>query len=437
QIDYHRHVYRTYGKIAAFAQGSSKVLIYGPEYNRHVLSQPDVFHAGGVPLPGSSDSVLYRLATGLPTMNGDLHRRQRRLLQPAFHRQQVETYRDTMVAITQHFLDRWPIGHVLDIVNEMHQITLCVASETLYGVDARAAADTLGHLMARWIGLNANWTVHMFPVDAPGTPFRRLLRLSEDLEAHIRAIIQRKRAHLSEQQDALALLLQAQDDDGTRLTEAELIGHANVLFFTGFETTAVALTWTLFLLVQHPRIMADLLDELTSTLHGDAPTLAQIHNLPLLDHTIKESLRILPPAIQGGRTAMQPFAMGGYEFPAGTKVMYSEYMTHHMPDLYPEPEKFSPERWRDLEPAPYAYIPFLVGARRCLGAEFALLEMKIVLSLILQRYRLTMAPHTRVDRQVRFMLVPKPGMPMRVVAQDRQFTKVPVRGNIHETVDLS
>jgi cytochrome P450 len=436
-IAYHRHVYRTYGTIAAFIQGSSKVLIYGPEYNRQVLSQPDVFHAGGIALPGSSDSVLYRLGTGLPAMNGDLHRRQRRLLQPAFHRQHVETYRDIMVTITQHFLDRWPIGQVLDMADAMHQITLCIASETLYGVDSRAAANSLGALVVRWIGLNASRAVHMFPIDAPGTPFRRLLRLSDELETYIREIIQRKRAQLPAEQDALALLLQAQDEDGTRLTEAELIGHANVLFFTGFETTAVALTWMLFLLAQHPKIMADLLDELSSTLHGDAPTIDQINKLPLLDHAIKESLRLLPPSIQGGRTAVQPFAMGGYEFPAGTKVMFSEYITHHMPDLYPEPEKFWPERWHHLDPAPYAYIPFLAGPRRCLGSEFALLELKIVLSLILQRYRLTMAPNTRIDRQVRFTLVPRDGMPMRVDAQDRRFTKVPVRGNIHETVDLS
>jgi cytochrome P450 len=277
----------------------------------------------------------------------------------------------------------------------------------------------------------------LFPVDIPGAPFRQLLQLSTRLEADIRAMIQHKRAHPSDQRDLLALLLQAQDEDGTRLTDAELIGNATLLFVAGFETSAVALTWTLFLLAQHPHVMADLLDELTSVLHGEAPTVEQLRQLRLLDRVIKESLRLLPPAIQGGRIAVQPFVMGRYEFPAGTKVMYSEYITHHMPDLYPQPERFLPERWCGPEPSPYAYLPFLAGPRRCLGAEFAILEMKIVLALILQRYRLALIPNTLIHRAVRFTVVPKHGMPMQVHPQDRQFIKVAVRGNIHEMVDLT
>jgi cytochrome P450 len=436
-IAYHRYVYQTYGTLAAFIEGGAKLLVYGSEYNRQILSQTEVFHADRGAAPGPADSALHRLGSGLNGMSGELHKQQRRLMQPAFHRLHIETYRDTMVAITRQLIDRWPIGQTLDIAEAMGQITLCIVSETLFAIDATKDVDSLGHLIARWIGLNVNRAVHMFPFDYPGTPFRRLLRLSERLETYIRTMIQHKRTHPGDQADVLTLLLQAQDADGTRLTDEELIGHTTVLFFAGFETSAVALTWTLFLLAQHPQVMADLLDELTGTLHGDAPTVDQVRALPLLDRVIKESMRLLPPSIQGGRIAVQPFAMGGYEFPAGTKVMYSEYITHHMHDLYPQPERFLPDRWCASEPSPYAYIPFLAGARRCLGAEFAMLEMKIVLSLILQHYRLALMLNTRIDRLVRFTLVPKYGMPMRVGKQDRQFAKVAVRGNIHEMVDLA
>jgi cytochrome P450 len=436
-IAYHRHVYTTYGTLAAFIQGGAKLLAYGPEYNRQVLTQTDVFHADRIAAPGPADSALRRLGHGLNGMSGEVHRQQRRLMLPAFHRQHIEAYRDTMVAITCRWLDRWPTGQILDIEHEMQQIALCIASAALFGVDAMDNADSLGRLIARWVGLNVKRAVHMFPIDVPGAPFRQLLQLSVRLEADIRAMIQHKRDHLFDQQDVLALLLQAQDEDGTCLTEDELIGHTTILFLAGFETSAVALTWTLFLLAQHPQIMTDLLDELVGTLQGDAPTIEQMRNLPLLDRVIKESLRLLPPAIQGGRIAVQPFVMGGYEFPTGTKVMYSQYITHHMPDLYPQPERFLPQRWCGPEPSPYAYLPFLAGPRRCLGAEFAMLEMKVVLALILQRYRLALIPNTRIDRMVRFTIVPKYGMPMRVHPQDRQFTKVAVRGNIHEMVDLT
>ncbi|HJZ50242.1 MAG TPA: cytochrome P450 [Roseiflexaceae bacterium] len=436
-IAYHRHVYETYGTLAAFTAGGNKLLIYGPTYNQQVLGQADIFHADRVAAPGPPDSALHRLGSGLNTMSGEVHRRQRRLIQPALHRQHVDTYRDTMVAISEQYLAGWRSGQLRDIAHEMQQLTLCIASTTLFGVDATQDADSLGHLIARWIGLNAHRGVYFFPVDWPGTPFRRLLRLSDQLEAHIREMLDHKRQHTSGQGDVLELLLGARDDDGLGMSEAELIGHTTVLFLAGFETSAVAMTWTLFLLAQHPQVLGDLVDELISVLHGEAPTVAQIASLPLLDQVIKESMRLLPPAIHGGRIAVQPFAMGGYEFPAGTKVMYSEYITHHMAELYPQPERFLPSRWAGPAPAPYAYLAFLAGPRRCLGAEFAMLEMKIALSLILQRFRLALPDQARIDRAVRFTLVPKDGMPMHVLGQDRQFRKVSVRGTIHDLVDLS
>jgi cytochrome P450 len=434
-IAYHRAVYQTYGTLAAFVQGGSKVLMYAPEYYRQVLTQTDVFH-NNLTLPGAMDTALYRLGSGLTSMNGEYHRQQRRLLKPAFHKQQVEAHRDVIVAITQRHLDGWRLGAVYDMARELHDLTLTIAGTTLLGIDMHTRARTLAHLIDDWLGMLASMAVLIFPVDLPYTPYRRLLALSKQVEEQLQAMIAERRAQAAPGHDALSILIGAADDDGTRMTDAELIGQVALLFMAGFETSAVVLAWTLFLLVQHPPVLADLLDELDGVLHGDAPSVEQLTRLPLLDGVIKESLRLLPPASQGGRTSTQPFELGGHAFPAGTKVMWSQYITHHMPDFYPEPDRFVPQRWRTIEPAPYTYLPFLAGPRMCLGAAFATLEMKLVVAMIVQRYRLALHSQTIVDYQVKFTLSPKHGIPVQVYPQDRQFKRVAVSGNIHELVAL-
>jgi cytochrome P450 len=435
-IAYHQHVYNTYGDLASFIQGGQKILIYNPEYNRQVFNQPDVFQVERIVMPGPKDSALHRLGLGLNSMNGELHRRQRRLVLPAFHRQHIEHYRDSMIAVTQRIIDELELHQTTDIAHVMQKLTLCVASETLFGVDALDDANSLGHKIARWIKFNANRWIYMFPYDLPGTPLRQLKTLSIELEQYILQLLEQKRAQPSAHRDALALLLQARDEDGSALSDDEIIGQTTLMFIAGFETSAVALTWTLFLLAQHPEIYADLVDEMQSVLHGDAPTTAQTMQMPLLDRVIKESLRLFPPAIQGGRISTQDFAMGGYEFAAGTKVMYSEFMTHRLPDIYPDPLLFNPNRWENFDPGTFAYIPFLAGPRRCLGAEFAMLEMKIVLSMLLQRYRISLPQQTHIDRKVLFTLEPKDGLALELHPFDRNFRKSTVTGNVNELVSL-
>ncbi len=374
---------------------------------------------------------------GLNIMNGEQHRQRRQLVMPVFHRQRIESYRDEIVAITSFCLDGWRVGQVYDIASEMHKMMLCIASQVFFGIDARNRGDSLAHLMGDWLDYMTLAIARLLPFAYPGSPFTRLLEISDQVEVQILEMIAQRRSDPASRHDVLALLIQAHDADSSNLSDDELIGQITLFFLAGFETTAVALIWTLFLLSQHPRVLADLLDELSAVLHGAAPTVEQLASLPLLDAVIKESMRLLPPAIQGGRISVAPFEMGPYQFPAGTKVMYSEYITHHLPELYPQPERFSPERWRTIAPSPYEYLPFLGGPRMCIGSAFATMEMKIVLAMIVQRYRLTLPANVTVDRRAKMTLAPKYGMPMFVAPQDRQFTKAPVRGNIHEMVDLS
>jgi cytochrome P450 len=233
----------------------------------------------------------------------------------------------------------------------------------------------------------------------------------------------------------LASLVHAHDEDGAKLNEDELIGHAFTLFVAGHETTANALTWTLFLLSQHPHICADLLDELDGALHGEAPTIEQLPQLPLLDGVVKESLRLLPPAAIGARVASAPCELGGFALPKGASIIYSEFITQRMPELYEEPDRFKPQRWATLERSAYEYLPFSAGRHRCIGAEFATQEMKLVLPMLLQHYRFSVVPNAKIDTNL--SMRPAHGMPMHVVAQDRQFQQVPVRGGIHRLIDFA
>lgn len=251
------------------------------------------------------------------------------------------------------------------------------------------------------------------------------------------ALIARKRATSGDHQDVLATLIHVRDEDGTRLTDSELLGHTFTLLIAGHETSSNALTWTLFLLAQHPRVYADVVDEVTSVLGGAAPRLEHLARLPLLDRVIKETLRLLPPASVTSRISTAPFQIGPYVAPKGAFITLSQYVTHRLPDLYPQPYRFKPERWETFDPSPYEYLPFGAGTHMCIGMSFALMEIKLVLALLLQRFRLELPAQTQVNHHVKVTLAPKGGVPMHVHLQDRCFGKMPVRGTIHKLVDLA
>jgi cytochrome P450 len=220
------------------------------------------------------------------------------------------------------------------------------------------------------------------------------------------------------------------------MTDTELVGQAAILFGASFETTASTLTWTLFLLAQHPTVMHQLMDELDAVLGGAPPTQDQLTQLSFLECVIKESMRILPPVPFTIRATTHGTAIGPYNVPNGSRVICSHYLTHHMPEIYPEPERFQPERWRSIDPTQFEYMPFSAGPRACIGAMFALQVLKISLALILQKFRLAVVPGTRVDRIVQITMVPRHGMPMMLFENDRQYAAGEVTGQIREMVAL-
>lgn len=430
--------YQRYGPIVGLSRTEPVMLLaFGPDHNRQIFSDGQRFWtnlSGRRPMP--RDSAVARVSNGLLAMNGEKHRQQRRLMMPSFHRQQVNGYRDTMVALIDQVLSRWRPGEQRDIAQEMQMLTLAVAMKTLFSLDATPEARTLGELFKQSLEISFSPLEMLLPPTLPGTGAYRLARLAERIEVYVRALIAQRRALGAAHNDVLATLIAASDEDGQMLSDDELIGQTYTLFAAGHETSSNALTWTLFLLDQHPDVLADLHDELTGELRGDAPTVEQLERLPLLDRVVKESLRLMPPASVLVRVSTEAFQLGCYELPANTTIFLSPFITHRMPDLFTAPQAFKPERWEGSEPSLYAYLPFGAGPRMCIGTTFALMEIKLALAMIIQRFRLALLEGARVDPELRLTLRVRGGLPMRVHTQDRQFGCAPVRGSVAAVIDL-
>jgi cytochrome P450 len=239
-----------------------------------------------------------------------------------------------------------------------------------------------------------------------------LLRLAEELDREVRRMIHERRTESLDGDDVISMLIRAHDQDNRAMTEDELVGEVSILFTAAHETNTVALTWTLFLLSQHPKILADLLDELDGELHGDAPRVDQFDRLPLLEAVIKESMRILPPVAWGTRAVDQATQLGPFELPKGSRVLYSQYITHHLPEIYPNPRRYDPGRWSSFAPPPYAYIPFGGGPRLCIGYAFSMTFLRIALPVILQTFNPIVSTGGEIDRTYQVTIAPKYGMPM-------------------------
>ena len=446
-IGYMLDLHRKYGDVVALTRGDNpNIFVFSPEYNHEVLSDQQLFFNGAVNAPGSpvkipEGSSAMRLFSGITTMNGARHKQQRRMLMPAFHRQRIDALHDQMIGLIESRAETWQPGTEIDLLREMKALTLAVAVKTILGLDPENEGDHVRASMERWLKLALSFPVVIFPFKIPGTPYHRMLAMSEDLEKEIRAMIARRRAALAKDPtvgaDALSLLVQAHDEDGTRLTDDELVGQTTALFIAGHETTASALTWTLFFLMQHPRVYSDLLDELQGVLHGSAPTAEQLSRLPLLDAVINESMRLMPPGLWFLRVAQERYSFGPYEVPANTRILWTPVVVHRDPELYKEPGKFMPERWSRIDPSPYEYMPFGAGPRRCLGATFAIMEMKLALPILLQRFRVQLTPGTRVDLGSSPLAQPRGGLQVRVGRPKGKPSSVEITGNIKKFVELS
>jgi cytochrome P450 len=423
------------GRIALKQPRDSLIFAIGPAFNRLLFSDPDLFRPAGLILPGPRDSAQRRVRLGLTRMIGSQHRQQRQLVAPPFHRAAAQSYHDTMVEVVQTLIAEWKTGPRIDIYEKVRALTLRIASAVLFSRDP-AEAYPIERMLEDWVKRWFSIGVWVYPLPVPGAPYRRMLRQAERIEKALLEMIARRRADLGARSDVHSLLMEARDNEGRAMIDAELVGQATILFIASFETTTSALTWSLFLLAQHPAVMHDLMDEIELVL-GDAPPGAdQPPQLPFLQCVIKESMRILPPVPYTVRVAQRPLKVGPFGVSQETRVVASHYLTHHLPDLYPEPERFRPERWRDINPTQYEYLPFNAGPRICVGAALATQVLKISLAMILLRFRFTVVPGTHINRIVAISMNPRHGLPMIIAKKDRNYSVSEVRGQIREMVNF-
>lgn len=417
---FHLDLARRYGDIVYFRFGPvDSFLISDPEYIRDVflVSQRKF----GRPI-GAKILRKLLLGNGLLTSEGEFHLRQRRMMQPAFHRQRIAGYGRVMVEYAAGTLERWEglgRGARLDLAQEMMRLTLAVVSKALFDADVEGEAPEVGRSLAQMLEL----------FDRTASPFwivmERLGFGMGDRFAHSRAkldeiiyrIIRERRAGGEDRGDLLSMLLMAVDEEGGTgaMTDEQVRDEAMTLFLAGHETTALALTWAWYLLSQNPEAEARLHAELDEVLGGRLPC---FDDLPALRYTrmvMAETLRLYPPAWLLARTALEDHEIGGYRIPARSTVLMSPYVVHRDPRLYPDPLRFDPGRWTpEAEEArpKFAYFPFGGGNRVCIGEGFAWTEGILLIAALSSRWRFRLAPGHRVEPQAMITMRPKYGMRM-------------------------
>jgi cytochrome P450 len=360
------------------------------------------------------------LGEGLLTSEGDLWKRHRRLVQPAFFRERIAAYAPMMTAAAGQLADEWQDGDVRDIHADMMRLTLEIAGKTLFDVDTADIAKTIGKAlsvgMEEFVRLTSvsffipNWLLLL-----GRRRFRRALR---ELEAVVYRIIRERRASTKDSGDLLSLLLQAREEDGSGLSDKELRDEVMTLLLAGHETTANTLSYTLYLLAQNPEAEERLYAELRQVLNGRPAEASDMHRLPYTEMVLKESMRLYPPAWAIGRKAISAFELLGYQFPAGTNVFMPQWIVHRDARYYPNPERFEPERWRELADTralpKFAYLPFGGGPRVCVGAGLALTEATVVLAAFVQRFRFRLVSDEPLQLMPSVTLRPKHGIKMRL-----------------------
>ena len=433
-----RKLQQQHGSVAALSQDGAKLyFVFGPELNHQVLSDSQTFHSRFFAIRGSKNSAQRRLTSGLLSMNGEEHKRHRRMVMDAFLKKAIQGYLPAIRLHTEQMLADWQSGKERDISRDMTEFMLRLTSSILFGMDNPDLAYRIGRMIDHWVHLNHELGMGAF-ISSPEISGRysELLEFAAELETQIGELIQQRRTTTGGP-DVLSMILQAHDEQGS-VGPDQLLGQAALIFAAAHLTTAHSLAWTLFLIAQHPSQMAPLHAELRANLSGGFPTLEAAERLPVMERIIKESMRVLPASSYSQRITTQPVQLGPFQLPCAAGVIFSQFITHHLPELYPDPEAFQPERWESLNPSPYAYLPFGAGPRMCIGGPLAMLILKTVVPTILQRFKLTSVPYSEVSGKViSTMLSPTCPIQMRIDPQDGTFEAKPVVGNIHTLVTLT
>jgi cytochrome P450 len=363
------------------------------------------------------------LGNGLLTSEDAFWLRQRRLAQPAFHRQRLMAMAEAMVDCTEQMLDRWDAvasrGDTIDVVAEMMALTQAIIVRTMFSTDLGSAADVVNRtwpIINRRIG-ETFWATKL-ETTLPLPANRRFWRALRDLEDVVYRIIADRRQAQRDEADLLSMFLSARDEEtGASMNDLQLRNEVMTMLLAGHETTSLALSWTYYLLSQHPGAWQSMADEVDRVVGGGRPSFAHLDRLTCTRHTIEESLRLYPPAWGFSRQAIGEDEIGGYRVPRGSLVFLIPFVIHRRPKLWPDPERFDPDRFTpDRESARhrFAYIPFGAGPRGCIGNQFAMVEAQLILAAVARRYRLAVLPDQPVRPEPLITLRPAPGIRARL-----------------------
>ncbi|WP_404330986.1 cytochrome P450 [Mesobacillus maritimus] len=408
-----------YGHIVRFRLGPlhKVILLSDPELIKEVLvtKQKCFIKSREV------QSLKTLVGEGLLTSEKDMHMQQRRLIQPAFKKTHINAYAQDMIDLTEEYMSKWNDGMETEITKDMLDITLGIISKTMFSMDFKEGHELLGDSVENGmkLAIKRMRSILPLPLWVPSKTNREYKQVAQALDQVLFSIIGNRRQNDSHKEDLLGILMNARDDEhGTGMTDQQLRDELMTIFLAGHETTANALSWTIFLLSQHPEVEEELHNEIDSVIGSESLKLEHFQRLSYTQNVIWESLRLFPPAYVIGRQVDEDVEIGGYLFKKGETVLMSQFVIHRLPDYFEDPEDFRPARFENnfMKTLPtYAYFPFGGGPRVCIGNHFAFMEMVLVLACIAQRYRLRLiGHHETIKPQPLITLRPKPGLKMKL-----------------------
>ena len=409
---------REYGDLCTFRIGRERVFfVNSPEGVRDVfVNHYDNFLKGL-----GRDRARQFVGQGLLLSEGELHRRQRRLAQPAFHRQRIAAYADEMGAAAARCAGHWRDGQTLDIWSEMLRLTFGIVGRTLFSADTESETDEVGRALK-------DVMIKFRAFELPGSKLRdhlslprivRVRRGERRLRGLIFKLMEERRLSGLDHGDLLSMLMLAEGEGGGEMMTHEQVWQEALTIFVGaFDTIATALMWTFYALSQNPEAEARIHSELDAVLKGGrAATFEDLKQLKYTERVLCEALRLYPPTWRLMRRALRDFPLGGYVIPSGSLVVVCQYAMHRDPRFFPGPERFDPERWtpeaRAARPT-YSFFPFGGGPRRCLGESFAMTEGVLLLATLARRWRLRLAEGHKIEFLTQHLLRSKWGMRMRL-----------------------
>lgn len=415
-LDFLRKNAQKYGDIVYFKLGSLRVAYLNhPDFIKEVLSTQHRNFVKGRPLEMAKEL----LGEGLLTSEGEFHKRQSRIIQPAFHRKMLKVYAPVMTEYVTRLMDSWQDEMRVDMMQEMIKMSTGIAGKTMFNVDIEKEVpeiyQALESIMRLFGRITLPFAELLLKLPLPGTI--RFYKAKARLDNTIYRIIDERRRSKWNNGDLLSLLLQAEATNSDGMTDQQIRDEAMTLFLTAFDTTSLALTWAWYVLSQNPKAEAELHEELDRVLQGRIPTLEDYPQLKFTQMVFKESMRMYPPIYIIARQTLEDFSLSEYIVPSRTIVLMSPYLIHRDSRFYPKPDEFNPHAWAERaggQESRYTYFPFSVGPRSCIGQHYAWLEGVLVLASIAQFWRIALVPDHPVELAQLLNLRPKYGMRMKL-----------------------